>query len=440
MFLIFIAGGRRMQEKLKIGLLGLGTVGSGVPTILQEHQEKISQVTGMEVLVSKALVRDEDEKKRQADRFDIQLTTDIDEIINDDEIKIVVELIGKVEPAKTFITKALKNGKHIVTANKDLLAQHGSELVALAQENQCDLYYEASVAGGIPILRTIANSLAADNIQKVLGIVNGTTNYMLTQMVSEKKAYDQALQEAQELGFAESDPTNDVDGIDAAYKMVILSQFAFGMNIELNQVDTRGIRGLSLDDVEMAAHLGYEVKLIGSSENIDGSIAVEVGPMLVAKAHPIASVRNEFNAVFIESSGVGESMYYGPGAGAKPTATSVVSDIITIAKNIRLGTTGHMFNAYQHDTKLAADQAISGKYYFSIEVPDRQGQILKLTQLMTAANVSFDQLVQQKSDGTRARIVAITHTITKAQMKKVITEIKATEEFDLLNTFKVLGD
>ncbi|ALS00828.1 homoserine dehydrogenase [Enterococcus silesiacus] len=429
-----------MKDKLKIGLLGLGTVGSGVPTILQEHQEKISQVTGMEIAISKALVRDEAEKKCLAEKFDIQLTTNIDDIINDDEIKIIVELIGKVEPAKTFITKALENGKHIVTANKDLLAQHGSELVALAQKNHCDLYYEASVAGGIPILRTIANSLAADNIQKVLGIVNGTTNYMLTQMVSEKKSYELALKEAQELGFAESDPTNDVDGIDAAYKMVILSQFAFGMNISLNQVDTRGIRGLSLDDVEMAAQLGYEVKLIGSSENQEGSIAVEVGPMLVAKSHPIASVRNEFNAVFIESSGVGESMYYGPGAGAKPTATSVVSDIITIAKNIRLATTGHMFNSYQHDTKLAADDTISGKYYFSIEVPDRRGQILKLTQIMTEANVSFDQLVQQKSDGTRARIVAITHTITKEQMKQVTKEIKQVAEFELLNTFKVLED
>ncbi|MBM7688266.1 homoserine dehydrogenase [Enterococcus ureilyticus] len=429
-----------MKEKLKIGLLGLGTVGSGVPTILQEHQEKISQVTGMEIIISKALVRDEAEKRRLAEKFDIQLTTNIEDIINDDEIKIIVELIGKVEPAKTFITKALENGKHIVTANKDLLAQHGSELVALAQKNHCDLYYEASVAGGIPILRTIANSLAADNIQKVLGIVNGTTNYMLTQMVSEKKSYDQALKEAQDLGFAESDPTNDVDGIDAAYKMVILSQFAFGMNIRLDQVDTRGIRGLSLDDVEMAAQLGYEVKLIGSSENQNGSIAVEVGPMLVAKSHPIASVRNEFNAVFIESSGVGESMYYGPGAGAKPTATSVVSDLITIAKNIRLGTTGHMFNAYQHDTKLAEDETISGKYYFSIEVPDRHGQILKLTQIMTEADVSFDQLVQQKSDGTRARIVAITHMITKHQMKQVTKKIESTDEFELLNTFKVLED
>lgn len=208
--------------------------------------------------------------------------------------------MGTIEPAKTYIMKALENGKHIVTANKDLLAQHGSELVALAQKHHCDLYYEASVAGGIPILRTIANSLAADNIQQVLGIVNGTTNYMLTQMVSADKSYEEALAEAQALGFAEADPTNDVDGIDAAYKMVILSQFAFGMNVSLPQVDIRGIRGLSLDDVAMAKQLGYEIKLIGSAEQNENSISVEVAPMLVNQKHPIASVRNEYNAVFIK--------------------------------------------------------------------------------------------------------------------------------------------
>lgn len=427
-----------MKEKLKIGLLGLGTVGSGVPTILEEHREKISQVTGMDIVVSKALVRDEKEKQYQSERFDIELTTDIDEIINDSEIQIIVELIGKIEPAKTYITKALENGKHIVTANKDLLAQYGGELVALAQKNHCDLYYEASVAGGIPILRTIANSLAADDIQKVLGIVNGTTNYMLTKMVSEKKTYEEALAKAQELGFAESDPTNDVDGIDAAYKMVILSQFAFGMNIGLKQVDIRGIRGISSDDVAIASHLGYEIKLIGSSEKSNGGIAVEVAPMLVAAAHPLASIRDEFNAVFIYSAGVGESMYYGPGAGAKPTATSVVSDIITIAKNMRLGTTGHMFNEYQHETKLTADEEIFGKYYFSIEMPDKPGQILKLTKLMAEADVSFDQLLQQKSDGTRAKFATITHTISKAQMREVTKQIEKIADFELLNTLKVL--
>ena len=399
-----------MKDTLKIGLLGLGTVGTGVLTLLKEHQEKISQVTGMNVVIEKAFVRNLETKQAQAEEYGLSLTTSIDDILEDKEIQIVVELMGTIEPAKTYIMKALEKGKHIVTANKDLLAQHGSELVALAQKHHCDLYYEASVAGGIPILRTIANSLAADNIQQVLGIVNGTTNYMLTQMVSADKSYEEALAEAQALGFAEADPTNDVDGIDAAYKMVILSQFAFGMNVSLPQVDIRGIRGLSLDDVAMAKQLGYEIKLIGSAEQNENSISVEVAPMLVNQKHPIASVRNEYNAVFIKSAGVGESMYYGPGAGAKPTATSVVSDLITIAKNIRLTTTGHMFNSYQHKTQLTRSENVFGQYYFSLDVPDTPG------------------------------IVAITHQISKAQMQQVVTAIQNTEAFQLLNVMKVIGD
>ncbi|MDH6365105.1 homoserine dehydrogenase [Enterococcus sp. PF1-24] len=428
-----------MKEKLKIGLLGLGVVGSGVPLILAEHREKISQVTGMDIVVARALVRDDEEKARQSAHYDMDLTTDINAILDDPEIKVVVELMGKVEPAKTYITAALKKGKHIVTANKDLLAQHGGELVALAQENHCDLYYEASVAGGIPILRTIANSLAADDITKVLGIVNGTTNYMLTKMVSEGLSYETALAQAQALGFAESDPTNDVDGIDAAYKMVILSQFGFGMNINMNMVAIKGIRGLPLADVAMADKLGYEIKLIGSSEKQGDSIYAEVCPTLVPKEHPLASVRNEFNAVFIESAGVGESMYYGPGAGAKPTATSVVSDIITIAKNLRLGTTGHMFNSYKHKTRITEDSQVFGKYYFSLEVTDEEGQFLKLAQIMTDANIGFDQVVQETSDDEKARIIVITHTISKKQMQEVIEKINQLDGFTLINTMKVLG-
>lgn len=429
-----------MKEKLKIGLLGLGVVGSGVPEILIAHQEKIRQVTGMDIVVEKAFVRDIEAKRALGDAFNIQLTTSINDILDDPEISIVVELMGKIEPAKTYISQALEKGKHVVTANKDLLAQHGGELVALAQKTHCDLYYEASVAGGIPILRTIANSLAADDITNVLGIVNGTTNYMLTKMVNEAKTYEDALKEAQALGFAESDPTNDVDGIDAAYKMVILSQFAFGMNISMEQVSVKGIRGLALEDVAMAKQLGYEIKLIGASQKTGESIHVEVSPMFVPKKHPLASVSNEYNAVFIESSGVGESMYYGPGAGAKPTATSVVSDLITIAKNIRLKTTGHMFNAYRHETLLTSDEEIFSKYYLSLEVPDEKGQFLKLAEIMNQADVSFDQVVQQKSEGETARVIVITHKTSKKKLDAALEQIKKSTAFTLLNTMKVLGD
>lgn len=427
-----------MNKQLKIALLGLGTVGSGVPRILEDHKEKITQVTGTEISVKKALVRDDIEKAQRSAQYDFELTTEVAEILEDAEIEVVVELMGKVEPARTYIKRALEKGKHVVTANKDLLAQYGNELVTIAQKNHCDLYYEASVAGGIPILRTIANSLAADNIQRVLGIVNGTTNYMLTKMVMENKTYSAALQEAQELGFAESDPTNDVDGIDAAFKMVILTQFAFGMNITLKEVETKGIRGLDLADIAMAHQLGYVIKLIGSAEIKDGSVSVEVGPMLVPQNHPLAAVHNEFNAVFINSSGVGESMYYGPGAGAMPTATSVVSDLITIAKNLRLGTSGHMFNAYKHKTRLTPDADVESQYYFSIEVPDKVGQFRKLTEIITAEGISFDQLVQEQAADERARIVVISHKMTKAQKKHIEAAINQLEDFTLLASFRVL--
>lgn len=428
------------MEKLKIAVLGLGTVGSGVPLILKEHRNKIAQVTGLEIVVEQALVRDISTKNEVAKEYDINLTTSYDEILANPEIQVVVELLGQIEPAKTYITQALENGKHVVTANKDLLALHGKELVETAKKYQRDLYYEASVAGGIPILRTIANSLAADNITSVKGILNGTTNYMLTKMVKEGLTYDVALTEAQALGFAESDPTNDVDGIDAAYKIAILSQFAFGMNLEVAAIEKKGIRGMSLDDVQMAQQLGYIIKLIGSSEITGDSVSAEVGPVLIPESHPLAGVQNEMNAVYVKSSGVRESMYYGPGAGAKPTATSVVSDLITVAKNIRLGISGHMFNSFISDTKLTPPTESYSKYYFSVNVSDEVGQFLKLTEIITKAGVSIDQLIQQKADGQHARIVAITHKMSKAQMMTVSREIAEATDFELVAAYQVLSD
>ncbi|MGY3749514.1 homoserine dehydrogenase [Vagococcus acidifermentans] len=426
------------KSSLKIGLLGLGTVGSGVPLLLKENKDKISNVTGMDVSISKCLVLDTASKKDFADEYGIELTTNYQDILDDDEIQVVVELIGGIEPAKTFILQALERGKHVVTANKDLLAQYGLTLVRTAQKHACDLYFEASVAGGIPILRTIANSLAADRITSIYGIVNGTTNYMLTKMTNDQLTYDEALAKAQKLGFAESDPTNDVDGIDAAYKMVILTQFSFGMSITIDDIVTKGIRGLKLEDIEMADTLGYAIKLIGSSESYDDSVAAEVGPVLIPKDHPLAGVQNEMNAVFIKSHGVGESMYYGPGAGAKPTATSVVSDIITIAKNLKMGTTGHVFNGFTSDVRLTKPEHIYAKYYFSLEVPDKHGVFLKLTESMTRTGVSFEQIVQEKVDDGRARIVIITHEMSRLQADEVKKTFAASEDITLNACYKVL--
>ncbi|AGY81363.1 MULTISPECIES: homoserine dehydrogenase [Carnobacterium] len=426
-----------MADQLRIGILGFGTVGSGVLRILKNHEPKLNQVTGTTLKVKKVLVRDL-KKQRGSIADGVELTMDADEIINDPEIDIVVEVMGSIDQAKEYIKKALTAGKHVVTANKDLIALHGNELVALAKEYNCDLYYEASVAGGIPILRTIVDSLASDEIQKVFGIVNGTTNFILSQMTNEGKSYSEALKEAQELGFAESDPTNDVDGIDAARKMVILTRLAFGMNVELDQIETKGIRDLQQEDIKMAERLGYKIKLIGSAIQSESRISVDVGPILVPVNHPLASVQNENNAVFVVGAAVGETMYYGPGAGELPTANSVVSDVITVAKNIRLGTSGNVFGSYQHETNLAEDTKVFNKYYISIEMQDKTGQFLALTKLFSQFDIGFDQIIQQPLSSDMAKVVIVTHKITKAQQKELINAFKDTNEMNLLVCFKVM--
>ena len=425
---------------VKIALLGFGTVASGVPFLLKENGEKIVQSAHSEIEVAKVLVKDEDEKNRLlAAGHDYHFVTNVEDILSDQEITIVVELMGRIEPAKTFITRALKAGKHVVTANKDLLAVHGSELLEIAKAHNVALYYEAAVAGGIPILRTLANSFASDKITRVLGVVNGTSNFMMTKMVEEGWSYEDALAEAQRLGFAESDPTNDVDGIDAAYKMVILSQFAFGMKVAFDDVAHKGIRNITPEDVAVAQELGYVVKLVGSIEETASGIAAEVTPTFLPKTHPLASVNGVMNAVFVESIGIGESMYYGPGAGQKPTATSVVADIVRIVRRLNDGTIGKDFNEYSRDLVLANPEDVKANYYFSILAPDSKGQVLKLAEIFNAEDISFKQILQDGNEDDKARVVIITHKINKKQLENVSDKLKKVTDFDLLNTFKVLG-
>ena len=426
---------------VKIALLGFGTVASGVPFLLKENHEKISQAAQSEIEVAKVLVKDEEEKARLlAAGHDYNFVTNVDEIIEDKDIAIVVELMGRIEPAKTFITRALQAGKHVVTANKDLLAVHGAELIAIAKEHGVALYYEAAVAGGIPILRTLVNSLAADKVTRVLGVVNGTSNFMMTKMVEEGWSYEDALAKAQELGYAESDPTNDVDGLDAAYKMVILSQFAFGMNVQFDQVGHKGIRNITPEDVAVAQSLGYVIKLVGSIEETPSGLSAEVTPTFLPKAHPLAGVNGVMNAVYVESIGIGESMYYGPGAGQKPTATSVVADIIRIVRRLNEGTIGKAFNEYSRPVQLAKPEDVKSDYYFSIQTPDMKGQLLKLAQIFNQEDVSFKQVLQAGAKDSVARVVIITHQLNQTQLHHIIEKIDAEADFTLLNTFKVLGE
>lgn len=426
---------------IKIALLGFGTVASGVPFLLKENNEKIVQAAHSEIEITKVLVKDIAEKERLlAAGNHFNFVTTIDEILNDKEVSIVVELMGRIEPAKNFITRALEAGKHVVTANKDLLAVHGTELLEIANKNKVALYYEAAVAGGIPILRTLVNSLASDKITRILGVVNGTSNFMLTKMLEEGWSYEAALSEAQQLGFAESDPTNDVDGIDAAYKMTILSQFAFGMTVKFEDVVHQGIRKITPEDVTVAQQLGYVVKLVGSIEETKSGLAAEVTPTFLPKSHPLASVNGVMNAVFVESIGIGESMYYGPGAGQKPTATSVVADIIRIVRRINERTVGKAFNEFQRERVLAKPEDIKSSYYFSILTPDSKGQVLRLAEIFNTEDVSLQQILQQGTDGNTAHVVIITHAVNKTQLENVTRKLQATSGFKLLNTFKVLGE
>ncbi|MDR3156781.1 MAG: homoserine dehydrogenase [Lactobacillales bacterium] len=428
-----------MKESLKVGLLGLGTVGSGVPAILREKAKKINQIVGVKIVVSKALVLDLEKVQNLAEEYDIKLISDFQEILKDEQIDIVVELMGRVHPAYEFILEALKAKKHVVTANKDLIAIYGPELIAVAKEQKRSFYYEAAVAGGIPILRTLSHSLCADGIEEVLGIVNGTTNYILTQMESNGKSYETALASAKSLGFAESDPTNDVDGIDAAYKMVILSHFAYGMRVKLEDVEKEGIRNLQAIDVKMADSLGYVFKLIGRTRKVNDAIDVGVAPILVMKSHPLASVKNEMNAVFMKSTGIGESMYYGPGAGSLPTATSVVADLIEIAKDVKQETFGIPFAVYEEETKFASSSEVFDRYYFNIKVSDREGQLTHLIKEFADVGIKIQQVSQHDLQDGVANVIILTHEASKSQKNQFLKKIAKNVEFELNSVYQILG-
>lgn len=424
---------------INIALLGFGTVASGIPFLLQENGEKITSEAGTEIQIAKVLVRDDAEKDALlAKGHDFNFVTDISAILNDDTVDIVIELMGRIEPAKTFITQALQAKKHVVTANKDLLAVHGTDLLKVAKDNGVVLYYEAAVAGGIPILRTLSNSYTADKITKILGVVNGTSNFMMTKMVDEGWTYDEALAEASRLGYAESDPTNDVDGIDAAYKMVILSQFAFGMTIKFEDVRHEGIRHITPEDVKLAQKLGFVIKLVGEIVERPSGIYAEVVPTFLPKNHQLATVNGVMNAVFVESIGINEAMFYGPGAGQKPTATSVVADVIELAKGINKGDVLPAFNTFTRETVYATKEDLVDKYYFAIETEDKAGQLLHLAELFHAENVSFEQVFQENIGDNRASIAIISHKMDLNQFDSLVEKISALDGFTLRNTIKVI--
>ncbi|MEH7440362.1 homoserine dehydrogenase [Neobacillus drentensis] len=411
------------MKAISIGLLGLGTVGSGVVKIIKNHQDKLIHQVGCPVVIKKILVQDL-HKSRPVEIEAQMLTSSADDILFDNDIDVVIEVMGGVQDTKDYLITALRQGKHVVTANKDLMALHGSELLTVASEHGCDLFYEASVAGGIPILRGLVDGLASDRITQMMGIVNGTTNYILTKMSNEGRSYDEVLKEAQELGFAEADPTSDVEGLDAARKMTILATLGFSMHIDLDDVKVNGISNVTEEDLRYGKQLGYTMKLIGFAHREGEKVEVSVAPTFLSDNHPLASVQNEYNAVYVYGEAVGETMFYGPGAGSLPTATAVVSDLVGVIKNLRLGVNGRSAVTPQYPKRLKEDEEKFSKYFLRIHVQDEVGVFADITSIFAKYGVSFEKILQLpiKKNET-SEIVLVTHRASLTNYDKILLEL-----------------
>ncbi|WP_240414353.1 homoserine dehydrogenase [Paenibacillus periandrae] len=421
------------MKSIQVGLLGLGTVGTGVVRIIKGHQQDLMSQTGASIEISKILVQDKS-KLRDIEVSSELLTEDPRDVIENPEIDIVIEVMGGIELAKGYILEALDRGKHVVTANKDLMALHGQEILAKASEKGCDVLYEASVAGGIPIIRTLVEGFSSDRITKIMGIVNGTTNYILSKMSQEGAAYLDVLKEAQDLGYAESDPTSDVEGFDAARKMTILGTLGFHAHVSLSDVKVRGISQVSKEDIAYGKRLGYEVKLLGIAERQDDYISISVQPTMVKKSHPLASVNGVFNAVYVHGEAVGETMFYGPGAGGMPTATSIVADLVAVVRNLKLGINGQRALAPYKEKKLKTDEQIASKNFILLHVEDKAGVLAQITQVFAQHEVSLESVLQHPNEtNPKAEIIIITHDANQAAMKNVLKQF---EGMDVVHAIK----
>ncbi|ARJ39078.1 homoserine dehydrogenase [Sporosarcina sp. P21c] len=426
------------KKEINIGLLGYGVVGSGVATILHNHQDDLRHKLGVPVSIKKVLVKNLD-KKRNGVIPKEMFTTSLEEVLNDPEIDLIIEVTGGSSEA---IRRSLEAGKGVVTANKDVMAESGPELLKLADENKCDLLYEASVGGGIPLIRTLEDGLASDRITALTGIVNGTTNFILTKMKHENKTYEDALAEATELGFAEADPSADVDGIDAARKMVILASLSFSTEVHLDDVFVRGMKEIADGDLQLAEQFGYTIKMTGSAKKDEEGIEVAVEPVFVHNSHPLATVNNEFNAVYVYSDSVGETMFYGPGAGSLPTATSVTGDVVAACRNILLGVNGKRMHSPQFERKVKTDNQKYARYFHRITVRDEVGVLTELTSIYSHHKASLATVVQDSDmHGEGADLIFITHKISRQQHLDILTDLKDTPAvIDISSHYRVEGE
>ncbi|MDD2751918.1 MAG: homoserine dehydrogenase [Candidatus Omnitrophica bacterium] len=421
------------MKKINIGLIGFGNVGSGVVKILRDKKVYLSEKIGLEINLKKICDKDLSSKRNVHIDKDL-LTADAKDIINDPQIDIVVELIGGVHPAKEFISEAIKKGKNIVTANKALLAQHGAELFALARDTGKNIYFEAAVGGGIPIIKSLREGLVANKFNSIFGIVNGTSNFVLSEMSANNCEFHKALSEAKLRGFAEKDPTLDIEGIDSAHKLVILTYLCFGRLVDLKDVFIEGISRISLADINYAKELGFEIKLLAIAKKEDGQLQVRVHPTLIPKNHLLSSVTGVFNAIYVSSDLAGNLLFYGPGAGQTSAASAVVSDLVDLTQDIKAGLFRPTMNSVEDKTitKLCKIDDVSGRYYIHFTVLDKPGVLAKIAGILAKFGISIAS-VNQKVKSHSQEAVPVVIIIHEAREKNLRLALAA---IDRLNVVK----
>ena len=424
------------MKPVKVGLLGLGTVGGGTVNVLKRNAEEIARRAGRGIEIAHAAARDLD-KPRICDTTGIELTTDAAAVVNNPAIEIVVELIGGDGLAREMVMQAIENGKHVVTANKALVAKHGNEIFARAQEKGVMVAFEAAVAGGIPIIKAIREGLAGNQIQWLAGIINGTGNFILTEMRDKGRDFAEVLQEAQDLGYAEADPTFDVEGIDAAHKLTILASIAFGIPLQFEATYTEGISKITREDVAYAEQLGYRIKHLGVSRRTEQGIELRVHPTLIPERRLIANVDGVMNAVLVMGDAVGPTLYYGAGAGAEPTASAVVADLVDVVRALtsdpenRVPHLAFQADALSNEPILSMDE-VETAYYLRMQAVDKPGVMARVASILGEFNISIEAIIQKEpaNDSSFANIIMLTHKVLEKQMNQAIHQIESLDTID----------
>jgi len=418
------------MKPINIGLLGIGTVGSGTFAVLKRNQDEIARRAGREIVIK--IIADRDiEKARKIVGDGTLITSDANEVVTHPDVDIVVELIGGYTTAKELTLKAIENGKHVVTANKAMLASHGTEIFAAAEKQGVMVAFEAAVAGGIPIIKALREGLTANRIEWIAGIINGTGNFILSEMRSKGLSFDTVLNQAQELGYAEADPTFDIEGIDAAHKISIMASIAFGIPIQFDKVYTEGITKLTGEDISYAEELGYRIKLLGITKKTTKGIELRVHPTLIPSRRLIANVEGVMNAVVVKGDAVGPTLYYGPGAGAEPTASAVVADLVDVTRmhtadpKQRVPHLGVQPNSLL-DIRILPMEEVETSYYLRLQALDRPGVLAKITCILAEFEISIDAMVQKepKKDEEQVDIIVLTHLSIEKNINAAIAKIE----------------